>query len=66
MGLDDEEQEQKVRKFIKAHGRIERKNVMEFCTVETAEAYRILKRMVDTGELELVGKGRYSYYKNNK
>ena len=66
VGLDDEEQEQKVRKFIKAHGRIERKNVMEICTVETAEAYRILQRMVNKGELELVSKGRYAYYKNNQ
>lgn len=62
VGLDFEEQEQRVRKFVRAHGRVERKNVMEICNVETAEAYRILQRMVDRGELELVGKGRYAYY----
>ena len=62
VGLDYEEQEQRVRKFVRAHGRVERKNVMEICNVETAEAYRILQRMVDRGELELVGKGRYAFY----
>ena len=43
---------------------IEWKNVMEIYTVETSEAYRIQQRMVDKEELELVGKGRYAYYRN--
>ncbi len=36
----------------------------ENLTAETAESYRILQRMIDKEELELVGKGRYAYYRN--
>ena len=63
-GLDPEEQEQRVRKFVKAHGRIERKNVMDLCKVDASDAFRILQRIVSAGEIVLVGKGRSAYYRN--
>lgn len=35
---------------------------MDLCKVEGTEAYQILQRLVDAGELVLVGKGKYAYY----
>ncbi|MBR5949331.1 MAG: putative DNA binding domain-containing protein [Clostridia bacterium] len=41
-------------------------DVVQLLHVSTAQAYRLLKRLVDEGKLEAVNKGRYSKYRIGK
>jgi len=68
-GFDPIQQEQMVLQYIRKHGQITRKDVIELCRIGPFQASRLLNKLVRAGNLQLTGKGRGSYYeitKNNK
>ncbi len=49
--------------YIQAHGKIERKHVMEMCGLSGDQASRLLKKMVKTGKIKQMGTPpRWIYY----
>jgi ATP-dependent DNA helicase RecG len=48
--------------YLRKYGRITRREVGELCKLGEFQAGRLLKRMLDRGELQLVGAGRGAYY----
>jgi ATP-dependent DNA helicase RecG len=49
--------------FLKAHGRVERKHVVELCGITGPQAGRLLKKMMNDGTLERRGSPpRWTYY----
>ena len=63
-GFDRIQQREMVINAIKgsAEGRITRRQVMDLCQSAEQPAYRLLKSMVDEGQLERRGQGRGVYY----
>ncbi len=61
-GFDRIQQEQMVFKYIEAHGLIKRGDVMELCHLSGSQAYRLLKRLVESGQIEKTGERRHAYY----
>lgn len=53
---------------MQRYGRITRREVMELCQVDGPQAYRLLKKQVDTGRLRPVGPrtGRGAAYELNR
>ena len=62
-GFEALQQEQMVVQYLQKYGRITRREVGELCKLGEFQAGRLLKRMLDRGELQLVGAGRGAYYK---
>jgi len=60
--FDDIQQEQMVLKFVEQHARITRKDAAELCRLSTADASRLLRRLVREGRLSPHGAGRGAYY----
>ena len=48
--------------YVRAHGRITRREVMELCRVNENQAGYLLRKLLDRGRLRLVGSGRAAYY----
>ncbi len=63
-GFDPIQQEHMVLQFVRAHGRIARKDVSELCRVNEDQATYLLRNLVRENKLELVGRGRGAYYRN--
>jgi ATP-dependent DNA helicase RecG len=61
-GFEALQQEQMVVQYLRKYGRITRREVGELCKLGEFQAGRLLKRMLDRGELQLVGAGRGAYY----
>ncbi|MCC7555175.1 MAG: putative DNA binding domain-containing protein [Methanoculleus marisnigri] len=62
-GIAPIRQEAMVMEYVQAHGRIERKHVMELCGLKSPQAGRILKKMVQNGKLKRRGTPpRWTYY----
>jgi ATP-dependent DNA helicase RecG len=62
-GIDRIRQETMVTEYVQAHGRIERKHVMELCGLSGDQAGRLLKRMCQNGKLRRRGRPpRWTYY----
>ena len=62
-GISSIRHEAMVLEFLKAHGRIERKHVMELCGLSGPQAGRLLKKMERTGRLKRQGTPpRWTYY----
>lgn len=61
-GFEPLQQEQMVLQFVRAHGRIARRQVMQLCQLGEFQAGRLLRRLVDAGRLELRDKGRGAHY----
>ena len=61
-GFDTMQQEQMVINFVRQHGEIRRKDVMELCQLSQDQAYRLLRRLTAEGILQAVGKKKASFY----
>ncbi len=61
-GFDRIQQEQMVLSYISKHGSIKRADVIELCRLTPMQAYRLLKRLKEKGEIEKHGVKRYSFY----
>jgi ATP-dependent DNA helicase RecG len=65
-GFEAEQMEQMILQYVKAHGQVTRQDVMELCRVNENQAAYLLKKLVISEELQLVGKGRMASYKSLK
>ncbi len=65
-GFDNLQMEQMVLEYVRAHGRITRKGVMDLCRVNENQASYLLRRLVQTSHLERVGMGRNTFYHPTK
>lgn len=66
-GISPIRHEAMVLEYVQAHGRIERKNVIELCGLSGDQASRLLKRMCGTGKLKSKGSPpRWVYYLLNE
>jgi ATP-dependent DNA helicase RecG len=61
-GFDAIQQEQMVLKFIQAHGGIKREEAMTLCRLNKDQAYRLLKKLTNTGVIRFEGKGKGGRY----
>lgn len=61
-GFDALQQEQMVVKFIQAHGQIKRADVMELCHLDRNQAYRLLTRMKESGQIKQIGEQKGAVY----
>jgi ATP-dependent DNA helicase RecG len=61
-GFDAIQQEQMVLKFIHAHGQIKRADVMELCRLDRNQAYRLLSRMKESGQIKQIGEQKGTVY----
>lgn len=65
-GFESEQMEQMILQYVKAHGRVTRKDVMELCRVNKNQAAYLLKKLVKSGELQHIGMGRAAAYTSLK
>lgn len=61
-GFERLQMEQMVLQYVQAHGEIARRDVVNLCRVSEHQAGYLLKKLVERGELRLVGKGRGAHY----
>lgn len=61
-GFDALQQEQMAVKFIQAHGQIKRADVMELCHLDRNQAYRLLTRMKESGQIKQIGEQKGAVY----
>jgi len=61
-GFDALQQEQMVLKFIQAHGQIKRADVMDLCRLDRNQAYRLLTRMKEAGQIKQIGEHKGAVY----
>lgn len=58
--------DEKVRRYVEAHGSISRREAAELCAIDAPRAYRLLKKMETDGVLRRVGtNGRGARYERN-
>lgn len=65
-GISKIKHEELVLKLAKKQGHVTRYNVSELLNISESQAYRILKKLADKGELVLIGKGRSARYELKK
>lgn len=61
-GFASIQQEQMVLNYIDKHGSIKRGDVMELCRLSKDQAYRLLKKLKEAGQICFQGKGRRGHY----
>lgn len=61
-GVDAVQQEQMVVTYVERYGKIDRATAAELCTLEPRQASSLLRRLVDTGRLEMRGERRGAHY----
>lgn len=61
-GFDPIQQAQMVLAYIDKHGSIKRSEVMDLCRVSGPQAYHLLKRLKEKGEIRQKGEKRYAVY----
>ena len=61
-GFESEQMEQMILQYVKAHQQVTRQDVMELCRVNENQAAYLLKKLIDNGELQRVGRGRAAAY----
>ena len=62
-GIDLIKHEELIIKLAKTqHGIVTRENVVELLGINPSQAYRLLKRLTDSGKLKLIGSGRGAHY----
>jgi len=54
--------EELVFSLAEKQGRVTRGDVVELLHIEPSRAYQVLRRLVESDKIELVGKGRYAHY----
>lgn len=62
MGFDAVQQEEMVKRYVREHGSIQRKDVVELCRLSEDQAKHLLTKLVSHGALKLIGKGRATRY----
>ena len=62
-GFDRLQREQMVLDYVRAHGRITRREVMDLCRVNANQAAYLLRRLSNAEELERIGMGRNAFYR---
>ena len=48
--------------YVRTHGRITRRETKALCEIKSAQATRLLRRLVDKGELKMLGQKRGTSY----
>lgn len=61
-GFDSIQQEQMVLRYVHEHGEISRGDVVELCKVSPDQATRLLRKLVDGGQLRMVGERKATVY----
>ena len=61
-GFEPIQQEQMVLQYVRAHGRITRREAASLCQISEYQATRLLNRLVASGQLRRLGKGRATHY----
>lgn len=61
-GFDEIQQREMVRTFVERHGSITRRQASELCQVAPLQAGRLLRKLRDEGELEMMGERRGARY----
>ena len=61
-GFEHQQMEQMVLEYVRAHGRITRREAAELCRIGPYQATRLLKRMVEQGKLTPHGVGKGTWY----
>jgi len=61
-GFETIQMEQMILQYVRAHGRITRKEAAELCQIKEHQAYYILQKLVQQGRVKLKGKGRSAHY----
>ena len=64
-GFEPLQQEQMILQYVDAHGRITRGEAAELCQTAPLQARRVLRRLVERGELVLRGQRRGAYYERS-
>jgi ATP-dependent DNA helicase RecG len=61
--IDGIRSEELVLKLASTQGCVRRRDVVELLRIEPPRAYRLLRKLVDAGKLELEGSGRAASYR---
>lgn len=61
-GFEGEQQRQMVLNYVKRHGTIRRSDVVDLCSISDDQAKRVLRRLVEQGQLVAKGSGRGAHY----
>ncbi len=65
-GFDILQQEQMIIGFVKNYGQVTRRDVVSLCKVSPDQATRLLKKLVDDGQLRMVGERKSSVYRQTE
>ncbi len=60
--FDRLQREQMIRAYVREHGEIRRRDVVELCRVSTDQAKRLLAKLVGEGALTRAGTGKATRY----
>ncbi|MFA6373912.1 MAG: hypothetical protein WCW68_14940 [Methanothrix sp.] len=63
-GFEPVQAEQMVGQYVKAYGKITRKQAAELCKISSTQARDLLSRLVKKGILEMHGSKKGAYYKD--
>jgi ATP-dependent DNA helicase RecG len=63
-GFESQQMEQMILQYVQAHRRITRREAVRLCRVNEDQAYYLLKKLVQRGALQIVGRGRNAYYES--
>lgn len=61
-GFDKAQQTEMVKRYVREHGSIQRKDVAELCRLSDRQARHLLEKLIAEGTLRLVGQGRAARY----
>lgn len=61
-GFEPIQQEQMILQYVRAHGRITRREAAELCRISPDQAYRLLTRLVQRGALTRYGNKKGALY----
>lgn len=61
-GFDEVQQRQMILNALDTEGRITRNQVMDLCLLNGPQAYRLLKKMCNKGEIEMIGNKKAAFY----
>jgi ATP-dependent DNA helicase RecG len=64
-GFDPIQQEQMVLAYIEKHGSIKRGEVADLCHLSPPQAYRLLKRLKEQGQIQQTGERRHAVYRRH-
>jgi ATP-dependent DNA helicase RecG len=65
-GFDLIQQEQMVLNYIDRLGSIKRRDVMELCRISKDQAYKLLSRLKENGQIEQIGERKGAVYKRKR